>query len=89
MNIGAHAANVPHEVPVATERIPVHRMPTTATDLPVTPKERAIFTTEAPTPELMNMLAMAYANMRMKSAMTVSYTHLFEDHYFVHISLCI
>ena len=74
MNIGAHAANAPHEVPVATERIPVHRMPTTATDLPVTPKERAIFTTEAPTPELMNMLAMAYANMRMKSAMRILFT---------------
>ena len=59
MKIGAQAAKVPQDVPVATDNILVQTIPTTATDLPVTPKERAKFTTDAPTPELINRLAMA------------------------------
>ena len=74
INIGAHAAKVPHDVPVATDRMAVHKRPTTATVFAVTPSESAIFTTAAPTPELMNTLAIAYANMRMKRATRILLT---------------
>ena len=66
--IGAHAAKVPQEVPVATESTPVTQRPTTATILAVMPRDSAMFTTEAPTPVDMNAFAIAYANIRMKSA---------------------
>ena len=55
--IGAHAAKVPHEVPVATESTPVQTRPTQATVLAVTPSFNAMFTTDAPTPKLMKQLA--------------------------------
>ncbi len=57
--IGAHAANVPHEVPVATDRIAVTAIPTTATVLAVIPIERAMLITVAPTPVDMKALAIA------------------------------
>lgn len=48
-NIGAGRKRS-HEVPVATERTAVTIMPTTATVLAVTPRLKATFTTDAPTP---------------------------------------
>ena len=55
--IGAQAANVPQEVPVATDRTPVQTRPTQATVLAVTPSFSAMFTTDAPTPKLMKQFA--------------------------------
>ncbi len=57
--IGAHAANVPQEVPVATERIAVTKNPHTATVLAFNPRDRAILTIEAPTPVDMKAFAIA------------------------------
>ena len=54
--IGAHAAKVPHEVPVATESKAVQTSPTQATVLAVTPSFNARFTTAAPTPKLVKQL---------------------------------
>ncbi|MPN11668.1 hypothetical protein SDC9_158972 [bioreactor metagenome] len=65
-NIGAHAANVPQDVPVATESTAVTKNETTATVLPVTPRESAIFTKDAPTPVDINASAIAYASISMK-----------------------
>ena len=61
--IGAHAANVPHEVPVATDKIAVTTRPTTAVVFAEIPSDSAIFTTDAPTPVDMNALAIAYATL--------------------------
>ena len=74
--IGAHAANVPHDVPVATDRIAVTQSPITAVVLAVTPRLSARLTTDAPTPVDMNALAIAYANIRMKSATVILLTLL-------------
>ena len=60
--IGEQAAKVPQEVPVATDNIAVAIRPVTAVVLAVTPKDRAMLTTEAPTPVFINA--------------PVSYTHL-------------
>ena len=49
-------------------------IPTTATVLPVTPSRSDRFTTAAPTPVLMNALAIAYANISMNSAMRILLT---------------
>ena len=66
--IGAHAANVPHEVPVATDKIAVTTRPTTAVVFAEIPSDSAIFTTDAPTPVDMNALAIAYANIKINRA---------------------
>ena len=50
MKMGAQAAKVPQEVPVATESAAVQSSPITATVLAVTPSLRASVTTAAPTP---------------------------------------
>ena len=57
--IGEQAAKVPQEVHVATDKTAVTISPVTAVVLAVTPKDRAMFTTEAPTPVFINALAMA------------------------------
>ncbi len=57
--IGAHAAKVPQEVPVATESIAVTKKPHTATLLAFTPRDSAILTIEAPTPVDINAFAIA------------------------------
>ena len=58
-NIGAQAANVPHDVPVAIDRIAVIAAPTTATVFPVIPTFKAIIIRAAPTPVDMNASAIA------------------------------
>ena len=58
-NIGAHAANVPHDVPVAIESIAVTISATAGTSLAVTPIERAILMMEADTPVTMKHEATA------------------------------
>lgn len=65
-NIGAHAAKVPHEVPVATDNIDVTKKPTTATVLAVNPRLSDILTIDAPTPVDINDSAIAYANINIK-----------------------
>ena len=57
--IGAQAAKVPHDVPVATESTAVTAIPTTATLLAVIPAFRAKLITDAPTPVVINALAIA------------------------------
>ncbi|GEM_PF-6378611 len=54
--IGAQAANVPQEVPVATESRAVTMKPTKAIVLQLSPRESVIFTIEAPTPVDINVL---------------------------------
>src|SRR5699024_2283313 len=62
----AHAAKVPHEVPVAIDSIDVTNKPTTAIVLAVNPKLSAILTIDAPTPVDINTSAIAYANINIK-----------------------
>ncbi len=48
--IGAHAANVPHDVPVAVERTAVRRSATTAIVFALSPAASDMLMTEAATP---------------------------------------
>ena len=57
--IGAHAANVPQEVPVATDNTPVTNRPMQAVVFAVTPADNAKLTIAAPTPVDMNAEAIA------------------------------
>ena len=50
MKIGAQAAKVPQEVPVATDRQQQQMKPTAATDFAVIPRDSAILMIAAPTP---------------------------------------
>ena len=59
MNIGAHAAKVPHDVPVAIERMAVTMSEVIATSLAVSPRERAMLMMEAATPVSMKHVATA------------------------------
>ena len=64
--IGAQAAKVPQEEPVAKEMIQVTSMDTAATLRPVMPSSRAILIMEAPTPVRMKHSATVVANIRIK-----------------------
>ena len=58
-NIGAHAAKVPHEVPVAIERIAVTMRAVTAMSFAVIPRESAMLMISAATPVSMKHVATA------------------------------
>ena len=57
--IGAHAAKVPQDVPVAIERIAVTMSEVIATSLAVSPRDRAMLMIEAATPVSMKHVATA------------------------------
>ena len=58
-NIGAQAANVPHEVPVAIQRIAVTTRAVTAMSFAVIPSDRAMLMISAATPVSMKHVATA------------------------------
>ncbi len=57
--IGAQAANVPHEVPVAIDKIEVTIKDVTATSFAVNPNDKAMLIIEAATPVSMKHVATA------------------------------